>query len=180
MLLELNKKIEQSEEDDFSMHKIHLRIFVPGNSTKDKFTGITTKSSSQSYFKTKKGNINEDDWYKEALDIIKKHGEEYILEALKDNERKCVSYYKGNEKKILEHALELHISRIFEDHEWVDYEEFNTKLEAIKNSRISNNDCEANTSSENFSSKIEKIKEELKIISKKSDKFNIELDDILK
>lgn len=158
----MSNTVEKLKE--FKNLEDHYGTFTCGDirDISGKKIGIECRSG----FQTDIGDIEENDWYSRVLSLIKKYNEEEILYKLKEFVSDDV--WLNTDEKALHYALRLHIGRIFEDPEWVCYEEFKKILQKPA------------TTSENFSNKIEEIKEELKIINNKSDKFNIELDDILK
>lgn len=69
------------------------------------------------------GDIPIADWNALARYIIEREGEQNLYEGLVEYAKSCAWLHSKNACE--EYALKLHISRIFDDKEWVAYQEFN-------------------------------------------------------
>lgn len=108
---------------EFSNLEIRLRFFVSSDIRNVEGKRIGTIGIQE--YKTKSGVIEAEKWYEQAYKLIEKYNELEILEDLKKyTKENCSWLQKADDKKITEYALELHIRRIFEKHEWVGYEKF--------------------------------------------------------
>lgn len=63
------------------------------------------------------------DWNALARYVIERDGEQNLYEGLVEYAKSCA--WLHSKKECEEYALKLHISRIFDDKEWVAYQEFN-------------------------------------------------------
>jgi hypothetical protein len=108
---------------EFSDHKIGLRFFM----TRDirDAAGKKIKIPGYEEFETPKGRIESSLWYEQAYRLIEKYNEIQILEDIKNHVKlHCAWLREAVEEQITKYALELHIARIYENPEWVGYEEF--------------------------------------------------------
>ena len=69
------------------------------------------------------GDIPIDDWNALARYIIERDNEQSLYDGLVEYAKSCA--WLHSKKECEEYALKLHISRIFDDTEWVAYREFN-------------------------------------------------------
>lgn len=69
------------------------------------------------------GDILEADWFALARFIIERDGEQDLYDGLVKYAKSCVWLHTKSERE--EYALQLHMSRIFDNVKWVGYEEFN-------------------------------------------------------
>lgn len=69
------------------------------------------------------GDIPIDDWNALARYIIERDDEQSLYDGLVEYAKSCA--WLHSKKECEEYALKLHISRIFDDTEWVAYREFN-------------------------------------------------------
>ena len=69
------------------------------------------------------GDIPIADWNALARYIIERDGEQNLYEGLVECAKSCAWLHSKNACE--EYALKLHISRVFDDKEWVAYQEFN-------------------------------------------------------
>lgn len=145
-----------------------------------RYTGFSAKDvqekiGGQLSFQTDIGPIEESIWYSKAYSLIKEYGEEQILNNLKN----FVSTFKWirTEEEALQYALKLHIARIFENHKWVCYKEFQeySKIQPQKSNELKNN---TDKKSKNFLEQIKDLKKQLNI-SEKSQDFKVNLNDLL-
>lgn len=104
------------EFDDLRIHYGYHR----GNSGRDQW-GKKIRLPSFSGCMTNLGIIEESEWIKQAEELIKEYGEHDILEILKQPK---YHFAFMDESEIYKRALDLHIGRIFERTEWVQYDEF--------------------------------------------------------
>lgn len=74
--------------------------------------------------KTRLGEIALEEWQALAKKVIDFHGEHQIFEDLLEWERERGLHRRG---EIVQHTLDLHIMRIFENELWVDFIPFNKK-----------------------------------------------------
>lgn len=75
-------------------------------------------------YQTKIGNIKGDIWMILAEQLIKHAGEEDIFARMLKYTKTIPWMKKESASEIKQKALDLHISRIFENLEWVDYDAF--------------------------------------------------------
>ncbi len=102
-----------------------------GRSSKKGY-GIHKKDVYRFGVATKIGDVERSVWYEAARRLIERRGEmelyNWLCEWLKDN-----GYYSCQDKAEREqYALQLHVCRIFDDKDWVDYERFNLKYRPEK------------------------------------------------
>lgn len=72
------------------------------------------------------GDIREDIWYQLAEEMIERHGEQELFKMMLEWEKKRgISQQSSAENR--HHAIKLHVMRIFDHPEWVDYIPFNRK-----------------------------------------------------
>ena len=100
-------------------------------------SGRDKKYSSWRGVQTNLGEIENGVWYQAAEALIQKAGEQKLLEALTDWESRH-NYAKDSARTVRHKALQLHISRIFDNPRWVSFIPFNRKYrpEALKNAQI--------------------------------------------
>lgn len=108
-------------------------VFHPSSSG----SGREKKYSCWRGVQTRLGEIEEKLWYQLAESIIRKAGEQALLDALIDWENSH-NYTKDSVLEVRQKALQLHISRIFDNPRWVDYIPFNRKYRpgALTNARL--------------------------------------------
>lgn len=103
-----------------------LRIhFGTGRSIYVSGTGRDKKFIYRSGCMTDIGDILEADWFALARYIIERDGEQVLYEGLVEYAKTCAWLHSKVERE--EYALQLHMSRIFDEVEWVGYQEFNNK-----------------------------------------------------
>lgn len=103
-----------------------LRIhFGTGRSIHVSGTGRDKKFIYRSGCMTDIGDILEADWFALARYIIERDGEQVFYEGLVEYAKTCAWLHSKVERE--EYALQLHMSRIFDEVEWVGYQEFNNK-----------------------------------------------------
>ena len=100
-------------------------------------SGRDKKYSSWRGVQTNLGEIENGVWYQAAEALIQKAGEQKLLEALTDWESRH-NYAKDSARTVRHKALQLHISRIFDNPRWVSFIPFNREYrpEVLKNARI--------------------------------------------
>lgn len=108
------------KEKEFSDHRIKLKFFV---SEVIRNNGTKVGEKSRTEFEVKKGIIEENKWYEQAMELIQKYNEVHILEALKIYCKKHCAWLQSDDE-LYKYCVELHVSRIFENPEWLGYEEF--------------------------------------------------------
>ena len=76
-------------------------------------------------------------WYQAAEALIQKAGEQKLLEALTDWESRH-NYAKDSARTVRHKALQLHISRIFDNPRWVNFIPFNREYrpEVLEHARL--------------------------------------------
>ena len=82
--------------------------------------------SSRDTVKTKLGELEQDEWIRRAKKLIKENGELSLQDALQEYVCSCIPWIHSDEEQEV-YALKLHMDRIFDDPEWVDYVEFNDR-----------------------------------------------------
>jgi hypothetical protein len=87
-------------------------------------TGRDRKYGYRSGFKTKLGDIEQSDWYEQARQLIHMAGEDELHHHLLCHIKEHIPWIKTKTEAENE-ALQLHISRIFDDPLWVDFVCFN-------------------------------------------------------
>lgn len=87
-------------------------------------SGRDKKYSSWRGVQTRLGEIEEGLWYQLAELLIQRAGEQKLLEALTDWESRH-NYAKDSARTVRHKALQLHISRIFDNPRWVNFIPFN-------------------------------------------------------
>jgi hypothetical protein len=108
---------------EFTNHRIRLRFFISRDIRN--FEGKRIKTVGIEEFQTAKGNIESPLWYEQTYKLVEKYNEIQIFEDLKKYIKlHCAWLKEAGEEQITKYALELHIARIFENPEWVGYEEF--------------------------------------------------------
>ncbi|MDO5123121.1 MAG: hypothetical protein Q4D44_00460 [Eubacteriales bacterium] len=101
-----------------------LRIrFGTGKAVHISGTGRDKKYIYRTGCMTEIGDILEADWFALARFIIERDGEQALFEGLVDYAKSCAWLHSRNERE--EYALQLHVSRIFDNEDWVGYQEFN-------------------------------------------------------
>ena len=105
-------------------------------------TGRDKKYTYRSGCMTDIGDILEADWYALARYIIERDCEQHLYEGLLEYAKTCAWLHSKAERG--EYALQLHMSRIFYDVEWVGYEEFNKthRPEILENGEKGEAQCE--------------------------------------
>ena len=72
------------------------------------------------------GDIEESVWYQVANALIEREGEAELFVQLKEWCKDHIAWVKTKDE-IADYATELHVNRIFDDPEWVDFLPFNSK-----------------------------------------------------
>ena len=72
------------------------------------------------------GEVEEKVWYQLAEQLIKNAGEQQLLAHLIEWESEC-GYTKSSSDEVRKEAIHLHVSRIFDDPEWIHYLPFNKR-----------------------------------------------------
>ena len=75
---------------------------------------------------TKLGDIEEKDWIRYAEELIRRNNEEALFKQLKSWYRQTTPWLR-DEKDLHRYSLECFVARIFDNPNWVDYEEFNRR-----------------------------------------------------
>ena len=75
---------------------------------------------------TKLGELEQDEWIRRAKNLIRDSGELSLQDALQEYVRSCIPWLHSEEEQEV-YALKLHMARIFDNPEWVDYSEFNER-----------------------------------------------------
>lgn len=89
-------------------------------------SGRNKKYSSWSGVETAIGDIEESVWYQAAERLIREKGEQEILDALTQWGMEH-NYRKAPVGELRKEALQLHVSRIFDNPRWVDFVPFNLR-----------------------------------------------------
>lgn len=100
--------------------RVHYRT---GSAIHISGTGRDKKYSYRKGCMTDIGDILEDDWFALARFIIERDGEQDLYDGLVEYAKSCAWLHSKSECE--EYALQLHMSRIFDDKNWVGYEKFN-------------------------------------------------------
>lgn len=111
--------MHEQKANEFEDLKIHYGVHR-GNSGRDQWGKIIHLPCFYGYM-TNLGIIEECEWIKQAEELIKKYGEQDIFEILKHPK---YHFAFMDECEIYKRALDLYISRIFENTGWVQYDEF--------------------------------------------------------
>lgn len=100
-------------------------------------SGRDKKYSAWIGVQTDLGEVERGVWCQAAESLIQKAGEQKLLEALIDWESRH-NYAKDSARTVRRKALQLHISRIFDNPRWVSFIPFNREYrpEILKNARI--------------------------------------------
>jgi len=100
-------------------------------------SGRDKKYSSWRGVQTNLGEIEKGVWYQAAEALIQKAGEQKLLEALTDWESRH-NYAKDSARTVRHKALQLHISRIFDNPRWVNFIPFNREYrpEVLEHARL--------------------------------------------
>lgn len=72
------------------------------------------------------GDIEESVWYQVANALIEREGETELFSQLKDWVKDHIAWVRTKDE-ISQYAMRLHVNRIFDDPEWVDFLPFNKK-----------------------------------------------------
>ena len=75
---------------------------------------------------TKLGDIEEKDWIRYAEELVRRNSEEDLFKQLKSWYRQTTPWLR-DEKDLHRYTLECFVARIFDNPNWVDYEEFNRR-----------------------------------------------------
>lgn len=128
--------IQELTCDDLRIHFGTGRFIHIGGTGRDK------KYTYRSGCMTDIGDILEADWYALARYIIERDCEQHLYEGLLEYAKTCAWLHSKAERE--EYALQLHMSRIFDDVEWVGYEEFNKthRPEILENGEKGEAQCE--------------------------------------
>ncbi len=103
-----------------------IRIhFGTGRSILVSGTGRDKKYTYRSGCMTDIGDILDADWFALARFIIERDGEQDLYNGLVEYVNGCAWLRSKSERE--EYALDLHMSRIFDNQDWVGYLEFNKK-----------------------------------------------------
>lgn len=122
-----------------------LRVhFETGRSIHLSGTGRDKKFSYRTGCMTDIGDIQMDEWIALSRFIIERDGEQELYKGLLEYSKSCAWLHFEDERE--KYALKLHMSRIFDDEDWVGYAEFNKKqhpelLEGTKKGDAQN-ECE--------------------------------------
>lgn len=73
------------------------------------------------------GDIEENVWYQVAKALIQRAGEEALFQQMKEWCKEQIGWLR-TPKEVEHYAAELHVSRIFDNPEWVDFIPFNAKF----------------------------------------------------
>ena len=130
METKLIDRIEVLEKENVTFETLNW-LYGTGRSGKTGY-GIHKRDTYRRGVVTKLGDIEESVWYEAAKRLIECIGEQelykWLCEWLKET-----GFYRENEKEEIEqYALRLHIARIFDNPEWVDYEAFNLRYRSEK------------------------------------------------
>lgn len=125
--------IEALEQEDITFESLDWR-YGTGRSGKKGY-GVHKKDYYRFGVMTKIGDVERSVWYEGARRLIERSGEKelfnWLCEWLKET-----GYYCGENKEEREqYALQLHVCRIFDDVNWVDYKNFNLKYRPEKISK---------------------------------------------
>lgn len=107
---------------ELTCEQIRVR-FGTGRAIHVSGTGRDKKYTYRTGCMTSIGDILEADWFALARFIIERDGEQDLYDGLVEYAKNCAWLHTKSERE--EYALQLHMSRIFDDVEWVGYEEFN-------------------------------------------------------
>ena len=125
----LGKQLLQYGIETYNIQELtceQLRIhFGTGRSIYVSGTGRDKKFIYRSGCMTDIGDILEADWFALARYIIERDGEQVLYEGLVEYAKTCAWLHSKVERE--EYALQLHMSRMFDEVEWVGYQEFNNK-----------------------------------------------------
>lgn len=107
---------------ELTCEQIRVR-FGTGRAIHVSGTGRDKKYTYRTGCMTSIGDILEADWLALAQFIIERDGEQDLYNGLVEYAKSCAWLHSKSERE--EYALRLHMSRIFDNVEWVGYEEFN-------------------------------------------------------
>lgn len=117
--------LEALEREDVTFENLDWR-YGTGRSGKKGY-GEHKKDVYRFGVATKLGDVERSVWYEGARRLIERSGEQELYKNLCEW-LKETGYYCGQDKDEREkYALQLHVCRIFDDRDWVDYEKFNLK-----------------------------------------------------
>ena len=116
----LNDKRYDIQKLTYKQLRIH---YGTGRALRVSGTGRDRKYTYRIGCMTDIGDIPITDWNALARYIIERDGEQNLYEGLVEYAQSCA--WLHSKKECEEYALKLHISRIFDDTEWVGYQEFN-------------------------------------------------------
>lgn len=116
--------IESKRHDIQALTCEQLRIHHhTGRSYHISGSGRDKKFAYRSGCMTAIGDILEADWFALARFIIERDGEQNLFAGLLEYTKSCAWLHSKEERE--DYALQLHMSRIFDNAEWVAYQEFN-------------------------------------------------------
>ena len=101
-------------------------MFHTGKYIRDYSSGDKKNGKYRAGVMTKLGDIEEQEWILKAEELIHQNNEWEAFEQLKQWYRKTTPWIKDRQD-LHRYALECFIARIHENHEWVDYNAFNTQ-----------------------------------------------------
>lgn len=86
------------------------------------------------------GDIEERVWYQVGEALIEREGESELFSQMKDWCKDHIPWLRTKDE-IVRYAIELHVNRIFDDPEWVDFLHFNRKyrpaaLEGVETQKV--------------------------------------------
>lgn len=102
-----------------SVHTHSGRSFLISGSGRDRKYGY------RSGCVTDIGDILEDDWISLAKHLIERDQEQDLFEGLLEYSKTCAWLHTSKERE--NYALQLHMARIFDNPQWVGYQEYNRK-----------------------------------------------------
>lgn len=103
-----------------------LRLHYYVGRCHSRFSGRNKEYTYVHYAHTDLGEIEMSEWSKLARELIEKHREEKLQEQLLEWVSEH-NYCGDSRPKLLQESLELHISRIFDNPEWMGFVSFNQK-----------------------------------------------------
>ena len=107
--------------EDIRVHGYSGQAFVKAGTGRDKVYGY------RHGLMTDIGDIEPSRWRKIATTLIERAGEKDLLQNLIDWEKEHYLHFHKDKSELVQKAMELHVSRIFDDEEWVDFVRFNQR-----------------------------------------------------
>lgn len=106
---------------DIRVHHYTGQAFIKSGQGRDAVYGY------RHGLKTNVGDLDPAVWLEAANSIIEREGETELLQYLIEWEQETVPYFYKTKQELVQRATEMHVARLFDNPEWVDFVRFNQR-----------------------------------------------------